>query len=282
MTTTLSNDMFAQIRDALAQDNKQNNNRYQDILKLTVGNIYAVRILPNVSDPGKTFFHYYSYGWESFATGQYLSNISPQTWGDRDPIAEARYSLGKHGTDEEKEKASKVLRRENWLANVYVVSDPTNPDNEGQVKLLRFGRQLHKIVMEAISGDDADDFGPKIFDLSSKGCSFKIKCEKQGEFPTYVSSRFAPPSKVPNMTDEKAQELYDNVSDLESVFPVKSYEQLKQVLDEHFHCKSTSDSDWDPEGNQTPVPAPAKDTDTDDVDPLDDDKVKELLDGLGD
>lgn len=282
MSTAITTDMFAQIKSAMTQSTN-NNNKYKDILKLEVGNVYTLRFVPNTADPSKTFFHYYSHAWESFATGQYMSTVSPQTWGDKDPIAEARYSLSKHGTDEEKAKASKIVRRENWLANVYVVSDPTNPDNNGKVKLLRFGRQIHKIVMEAIEGDDADEFGVKIFDLSSAGCNFKVKVERQGDFPTYVSSRFATASKIPDLDDDGAQEVLESVHDLESVFAVKSYEDLKQVLNEHFYCKDTStgsdDPDWSVQAQ--PKSEPKKDK-PDNIDPLDDDKVKDLLAGLGD
>tara|TARA_B100001123_G_scaffold434889_1_gene562278 strand:- start:43 stop:870 length:828 start_codon:yes stop_codon:yes gene_type:complete len=273
--------MFAQIRGALSQSTG-GNSKFREIMKLEVGNIYTVRLVPNVTDPAKTFFHYYTYAWNSFATGQFTSNISPQTWGERDPIAEARYSLSKHGTDEEKDKASKVMRRENWLANVYVVSDPTNRDNEGQVKLLRFGKQLYKIIMDAVEGDDADEFGVKIFDLSPAGCSLKIKVERQGDYPTYVSSRFASPSKL-DIDDEGVQEVLDSAHDLESVFPVKSYDELKKVLDEHFYCKSSDSND---EVDEVWNPEPEKSDDSkssaklDDVDPLDDDKVKKLLEGL--
>ena len=278
-TSTISNDMFAQIRGALSQ-NTGGNSKFREILKLEVGNVYTVRIVPNVSDPAKTFFHYYTYAWNSFATGQFTSNISPQTWGERDPIAEARYSLSKHGTDEEKDKASKVMRRENWLANVYVVSDPTNKDNEGKVKLLRFGKQIYKIIMDAVEGDDVDEFGVKIFDLSPKGCSLKIKVERQGDYPTYVSSRFASPSKL-GLDEEGLEGVLGMAHDLESVFPVKSYDELKKVLDEHFYCKTSSDEvdeSWKPE----PVQEDTKKSETnlDDVDPLDDDKVKKLLEGL--
>jgi hypothetical protein len=212
-----------------------------------------------------------------------MSTISPQTWGDKDPIAEARYSLSKHGTDEEKAKASKITRRENWLANVYVVNDPTNPDNNGKVKLLRFGRQIHKIVMEAIEGDDADEFGVKIFDLSPAGCNFKVKVERQGEYPTYVSSRFAGASKIPDLDSDGVEEVLENINDLETVFTVKNYDELKKVLDEHFYCRDTSgdDPDWNTQ-KEAPSKSEPKEDKTDNIDPLDDDKVKELLDGLGD
>jgi len=59
------------------------------------------------------------------------------------------------------------------------------------------------------------------------------------------------------------------------------------VLNEHFYCRSSDpvesqQSTPKPTPQPTPQPAAAAVTSTDDVDPLDDDKVKELLDGLGD
>ena len=281
----INNDMFEQIKGALSsQSGDKKNSIFREILKLEVGNVYTVRFVPNMEAPSKTFFHYYAHAWESFSTGQYMSHISPQTWGEKDPIAEARFSLSKHGNDEEKAKASKVIRRENWLANVYVVNDPTNPENNGKVKLLRFGKQLHKIVMDAIEGDDADEFGMRIFDLSKDGCNFKIKAERQGDFPTYVSSRFASPSKIDGLTDEGIQEAYSSTHDLETIHPVKSYDELKKVLDEHFYCREAVESNA---SQSFSAPAPVnnkqeqkpKAESLDDVDPLDDDKVKQLLEG---
>ncbi|NDB28524.1 hypothetical protein EB151_03115 [archaeon] len=154
---------------------------------MKAGNTYSVRLLPNVKAPNKTLFHYYSHGWNSLATGQYVSAISPSTWGERDPIDEAKFRLSKNGSEQEKEDSKLLTRRENWLINVYVVSDPTNAENNGQVKILRFGKQLHKIIMSAIEGEDADEFGHRVFDLSSEGCSLKIKIEEQGGYPTYDS-----------------------------------------------------------------------------------------------
>ena len=132
--------------------------------------------------------------------------------------------------------------------------------------------------MDAIEGEDSDEFGAKIFDFSKNGCNLKIKVERQGDFPTYVSSRFAAPSKIPDMTDSGAEELYENVTDLESVFPVRSDEEMNGMLDEHFYCGSEK-TDGKVEAEETWGNTESK---TDDVDPLDDDKVKELLDGLGD
>tara|TARA_R110000765_G_scaffold23312_3_gene58987 strand:- start:184 stop:711 length:528 start_codon:yes stop_codon:yes gene_type:complete len=129
-----------------------------------------------------------------------------------------------------------VKRLEKWLVNVYVIDDPTKPDNNGKVKMLRYGKQLHKIITEGIEGDDAEEFGPRIFDLGSEGVSLKIKVEDQGGYPTYVSSRFTTAGKI-EVSEDEQKKLYDNVFNLEEVFTLKSYDELKQMLNEHYYCK---------------------------------------------
>lgn len=272
--------LFESIKTEMTKDGG-NSNRSQ-FLRTEVGNTYTVRLLPNIKDPSKTFFHYYTHGWTSFATGQYINQISPQTWGERDPIGETRYRITKTGTEEEKEKAKSILRRENWLVNVYVINDPVNPDNNGTIKLLRFGRQLHKVVMEAMQGDDADELGPRIFDLSKNGVDFRIKVEKQGDFPTYVSSKFGMPKAVEGVDTKKAKELYEAMTDLEAVFTVKSYDELKELLNEHFFCISADESDNTQQTSTKVVETasePEKPTDKT-GDDTDDDDIASLLNSL--
>ena len=228
--------MFQSIKDALVSDSKQNNNNYNEIMSCRPGNTYTVRLLPYTPNPAKTFFHYYNHGWVSYATGQYVQNLSPQTFGERDPIAEERYKVLRTGSEEEKERMQAVKRLEKWLVNVYVIDDPTKPDNNGKVKMLRYGKQLHKIITEAIEGEDAEEFGPRIFDLGSEGVSLKIKVEDQGGYPTYVSSRFTTAGKI-EVSEDEQKKLYDNVFNLEEVFTLKSYDELKQMLNEHYYCK---------------------------------------------
>ena len=130
-----------------------------------------------------------------------------------------------------------VRRLEKWLVNIYVVDDPANPDNNGKVKMLRYGKQLQKIITEAIEGEDAEEFGPRIFDLGSEGVNFKIKVEQQGDFPTYVSSRFTAAGKV-DLSEDQQKDIYDGVFDLNEVFTLKSYDDLKEMFNEHYYCKT--------------------------------------------
>ena len=271
--------MFESIKGALASSNEAGKSKFSEIMQTKPGNVYTVRLLPDGKSPADTFFHYYNMGWNSFATGQYVQALSPQTFDERCPINEERFKLSRMGTDAEKEKASTLRRSEKWLVNVYVVDDPSNPDNNGKVKMLRYGKQLHKIITDAIEGDDAAEFGAKIFDLGEDGVNFKIKCEQQGDYPTYVSSRFTGVGKL-GLDEDKQKEIYDSVHNLKEVFTLKSTDELKQMLDEHFHVRDSStdsapvvESDSppftpDPAPVAEPTPAPVADTSDADIDDL--------------
>lgn len=300
--STFTSTMFDSIKQAL--NNQTKSGGLGDILRTTPGNTYEVRLLPCIKNPNKTFFHYYSHGWTSFATGQYVNALSPQTWGERDPISETRYQHYNSGSPEQKEKSRSILRSEKWLVNVYVINDPSSPENNGTIKVLRFGKQLHKIIMDAIDGEDSDQFGPRVFDLSKNGVSFRIKVDKQGDFPSYVSSRFLMPTEIPGLDKEKAQSMYDNVHDLEEVLPRKTQDELVAMVNEHYLCVDTLAAQPEPVA-QTPAAAPvttgaaadpaleedvpwgdtpstSSENKPDSSDEVDDDTIKQLLDGLDD
>ena len=282
--SNITSSMFDSIKSALAADNESSKSGISEILKTEVGNTYTVRLLPFGKDPKKTFFHFFQHGWNSFATGQYTSALSLQTFGERDPIAEERYKILRTGSEEEKEKARAIVRSEKWLVNVYVVNDPVNPDNNGKVKILRYGKQIHNIIMDAIEGEDSADFGPRIFDLGPNGVNFRVKVEKQGDFPTYVSSKFAMPSAIDGLDEDNHNKIYDNVFDLSTIFTVKSYDELKAMLNEHYYVADTSSS-VDEVESPAPVSTPSPQSEPQATKPEEkkedeDEVLKELLDGI--
>lgn len=237
---TFNTSMFDSIKDALTQE-ENNKSNYADILQLKIGNTYTVRILPDTKNPRATFFHYFSHGWNSFQTGKYVSAVSPTTFGERDPIAEERYKIIKLGSEEEKAKVAAIRRTEQWLVKVYVVDDPTKPENNGKVKVLRYGKQLDKIIKDGISGDYKDEYGAKIFELDSTGVNFKIKVEKQADYASYTSSRFTTVGADLKLSKEQREEIYNTDIDLTKVFKVKTQAELQQMFNEHYLCKVSSD-----------------------------------------
>ena len=229
--------MFDSIKDALTKSEKTGGNPlYKEILKFKPGNTYVLRLLPNIEEPSKTFFHFYQHGWNSFSTGEYVSALSLQTIGKPDPIGMETYRIKKNGTEEQKRKVQAVKWQEQYYVNVYVVDDPTTPENNGTVKIFRFGKKLHKIIDSAISGDDSDEFGARVFDLSKEGVNFKLKAEKQGEYTAYDSSRFTSPVNL-NLSEERQNEIYKSLHDLTAVNPIKTEQELIEMWNKHFVCK---------------------------------------------
>jgi hypothetical protein len=198
-----------------------------------MGKTYVVRLIPNTAAPERTFFHYYHHLWKSVVTNQNISFLCPQTYGEKCPVEEYRSRVYRTNNESEIKKIQPIRRNENWLANIFVIKDPTNPENQGQIKILRFGKQLNKIITDAISGDDSDEFGSRIFDFSENGCNLKIKVEENdGGYPTYVSSKFTSPCEVDGLTNQ--EEVYSNFKPLDTIFEHKSYDDLKKLLDVHF------------------------------------------------
>ena len=254
--------MFEAIKQSLSSNKNEGsggNGLYKEILKFTAGNLYQVRLVPNPNSPKESIFHHYTHGWNSTATGKYVSAMCPTTFGDTCPIDAYYLKTYRSGTESEKE-ASKVLsRKESWMVNVYVISDPTNPENEGKVKILRYGRELAKIIESALEGDDAKDFGvEKVFDVAN-GSTLRIKCENRTEkgrasvakMVTYASSKFLPPTSI----DVNEEEVWNAVHDLKAVNKQTTPAEMQRLLDEHFFNLTTGSAvehDEEEESNYAP------------------------------
>jgi hypothetical protein len=279
----ITSSMFQSIKEALAKSESSTGNPlYKEILKFKEGNTYVLRLLPNIKEPSKTFYHFFTHGWNSFATGQYVSALSLQTVGQPDPIGRERYRLSKTGSAEDKKKVEAVKWQEQWYVNVYVVDDPVNPQNNGTVKIFRYGKKLDQKITSAISGDDSDEFGAKVFDLSSSGVNFKLKVEKnQGGYITYDSSRFTSPVDL-NLTKDQQKEIYDSVFDLTSVNQLKTEEELMKMWNQHFLCVDDSKEVSEPSepAPSKPVAEKAKASAPEDDGEISDEMVEELLKGL--
>lgn len=232
-----STSLFNSIKDALAKKGNTSEGNFKDFLKLEIGKTYLVRLIPNLAHPERTLYHYYHHLWNSTVTNELISVLCPTTVKERCPIDEYRSKIYKSNDKAAIEKIKPIKRNENWLVNVYVIKDPTNPDNQGQTKILRYGKQLDKIITEAMSGDDEKDFGPKIFDLSENGCNLRIKVEEnEGGYPTYVASRFLPGCALEGAPDE--EEIYNSVKSLDTIFELKPYDEIQRLLNIHFLGKT--------------------------------------------
>ena len=164
--------------------------------------------------------------------GWYIEN-SLTTLGQKDPVSEYNTTLWNSGIEANKEIARKQKRRLHYIANILVVSDPSNPSNEGQIKLFKFGKKIFDKITEAMNPEFADETPINPFDMW-EGANFKLKIRNVEGYRNYDKSEFADKSALLEGDDAKLEELWKKEFSLKEFTEpsnFKSYEVLKAKLD---------------------------------------------------
>ena len=182
------------------------------------GNGYAViRFLPPVDGEDIPWARVFNHGFQG-PTGLWYIENSLTTLGKKDPVSEYNTSLWNSGVEANKEIARKQKRRLNYMSNIYVVSDPKNPQNEGKVFLYKFGKKIFDKVNDLMNPEFEDENPVNPFDLW-EGANFKLKIRKVEGFQNYDKSEF-----------EKPSQLLDNEEELETLW--KTQYKLNEFTDE--------------------------------------------------
>ena len=195
------------------------------------GNGYAVvRFLPTPEGEDMPWVSYWDHGFQG--PGGWYIEKSLTTLNKQDPVSEYNTQLWNTGIEANKEIARKQKRRLHYVSNVYVVSDPKNPDNEGKVFLYKFGKKIFEQLKEAISPQFEDEDAINPFDLR-EGANFKIKIRKVDGYWNYDKSEF---DSVSPLFDDEGQltEVASSVNSLSDIIApseFKTYDELKEKLD---------------------------------------------------
>ncbi len=196
------------------------------------GNGYAViRFLPTPEGEEMPWVSYFDHGFQG--PGGWYIEKSLTTLNKKDPVSEYNTSLWNTGIEANKEIARKQKRRLHYVSNVYVVSDPKNPDNEGKVFKYRYGKKIFEALKEAISPAFEDENAINPFDLRGEGANFKIKIRKVDGYWNYDKSEFDSVAPLFD-NEEQINQVFSQVHSLSAVISpdeFKSYEDLKEKLE---------------------------------------------------
>jgi len=205
------------------------------------GNGYAViRFLPTPEGEEMPWVSYFDHGFQG--PGGWYIEKSLTTIGKKDPVSEYNTQLWNTGIEANKEIARKQKRRLHYVSNIYVVSDPKNPQNEGKVFMYRYGKKIFEMLKEAISPAFEDENPINPFDLRGEGANFKIKIRKVDGYWNYDKSEFDSLSPLTNDEDE-LNSIYQSVFPLQTIVApenFKSYEELKERLDRTLGITGTT------------------------------------------
>jgi len=194
------------------------------------GNGFAIiRFLPTPEGEEMPWVSYWDHGFQG--PGGWYIEKSLTTLNKQDPVSEYNTSLWNTGVEANKEIARKQKRRLHYVSNIYVVSDPKNPDNEGRVFLYKYGKKIFEQLKEAISPQFEDENAINPFDLREDGANFKIKIRKVDGYWNYDKSEF---DKTAPLSDEDTlTEVFNSVHSLSDIIApdeFKSYDELKEKL----------------------------------------------------
>ena len=196
------------------------------------GNGYAViRFLPAVKGEDLPWAKVWNHAFQG-PTGQWFIENSLTTIGQKDPVSEMNTAYWNSGVESDKEIARKQKRKLQYFANIYVVSDPKHPENEGKVFLYRFGKKIFDKCMEAMQPAFEDETPLNPFDFW-EGANFKLKIRKVDGYWNYDKSEFAAPSALLD-DDDALEEVWGKQYSLEEFTAptnFKSYDELKTRLD---------------------------------------------------
>jgi len=214
---------------------KKNDDRYWQPTVDKAGNGMAIiRFLPAPAvdgDDALPWVRIFNHGFQG--PGGWLIDNCLTTTNDKCPVCEHNSMLWNSGVEANKEIVRKQKRKLSYIANILVVSDPSNPENEGKVFLFKYGKKIFDKITEAMNPEFADETPINPFDLWD-GANFKLKIRQVEGYRNYDKSEFSDASSLLDGDDAKLEALWKSEHSLKEFLEksnFKSYDDLKKRLD---------------------------------------------------
>lgn len=200
--------------------------------------VAVVRLLP---DPeGRQMIQRYTHSLRSFDNVnkkyRWYIAISPATINEDCPATQLWSTLYNQGTEEAKKEAKTFSRKVEYIANVKIIKDPANPQNEGKIFLWTFGTKLKDKIAAAMNPSETDikmgEVKKQVFH-PMLGCNLKLKVKKVAGFPNWDDSSVEGISAAYETEDEARKDITENahlLSELTAPDAFDTYEELKNRL----------------------------------------------------
>jgi hypothetical protein len=167
-----------------------------------------IRFLPAPEGEDVPFIRFWDHGFQG-PGGKWYIEKSLTTLGEKDPVAEYNSKLWKESDNDDspqRKQARKQKRRLHYVANIYVVKDPGNPENNGKVFLYDFGKKIFEKLNELMHplDDGIDEVKPiNPFDMWT-GADFYLRIRNVDGYRNYNKSDFG--ESKPFLEDDDARE----------------------------------------------------------------------------
>jgi hypothetical protein len=215
---------------------KNPGNQYKDdrFWSLTIdkaGNGHAtIRFLPAPQGEDMPFVQTWSHSFQG-PGGYYIENCL-STVNQTDPVNEMNQQLWKEGKEDTVRQRKRKLH---YYANILVVDDPANPENNGKVFLFKFGKQIMDVINDALFPEDEEDEAINVFDFW-EGANFKLRSKMVNGFINYTSSKFLKQKELFDGDESKLEAVWSGQHSLQAFTDpnnsdqFKTYDELKSKL----------------------------------------------------
>lgn len=214
--------------------------------------------------------------------GRWFIDKCPETHPDSEkcPICNIYRSMYKQDQDFAKKRKAK----KRYYANIMVVTDKINPDNEKKVFLMEIDSKMFNLIWEKMFPDeDSDEEAVMVADYD-QGMDFRFKIKT---VPTPINGKVVPAKNKDGssftgiqraMTDEEYQIAEAGLHSLDQIKDVKYIKSSEQLIEKHdklfgpvpSNVASVSSKRVEEEEDETPV---VTTTSYDDEDDDDDDEA---------
>lgn len=231
---------FNQLEDQLKNMNKgsfsSDADEYWQPQVDKAGNGFAViRFLPAPPEEELPFVRLWSHSFQG-PTGKWYIENCLTTLGNDDPCSEYASELWNTGIEENKELVRKNFKRRlSYISNVYIVNDPSKPENNGKVFKFKYGKKiwdkLNDLMNPVQVAGAPEEAKINPFDLW-EGANFTIKIRKVEGYRNYDKSEFADPAPL-HEDDSVLESIWKQEYSLQKIIAsdqFKSYDDLKKRL----------------------------------------------------
>lgn len=202
-----------------------------------------IRFLPTLD--GSPFVRYFSHNFSYQKDGQlkwYNDKCVNSLGFDKNcPICVKNKEYKSSAYQKDKDIASDRKCKVAYVANIYIVKNPNNPEQEGNVFLYKYGTKIHDKINQKWfpSPTDLQDPDFKQFipfhlyegaNFKLKGMNLNIKANKKGVFANYDTSEFSTQSEFLNGDDTKIEEVMNKTYSLNEFIDEKTYPTNEKVL----------------------------------------------------
>jgi len=219
-------DKLAQAAETVNSTGRQEDTSYWKPTIDKAGNGSAIiRFLPPSNGEDVPFVRYWDHGFQG--PGGWYIEKSLTSIGEQDPVGEINTKLWNSGVEADKEIARKQKRRLHYVSNIYVVSDPGNPLNEGKVFKYEYGKKIFDKINEAMHPQFEDEEAVNPFDFW-EGANFRLRIRQVEGYRNYDKSSFDGPSPLKE-DDSELEAIWNSQHPVQEILDPKNFKSYNEL-----------------------------------------------------